>query len=49
MEDCVIIWHMTLFEDDIGHTIVRLVVEDRYYLWDSGVEKKNSPYGEYPE
>jgi len=32
MEDCVIIWHPMLFEDEIGHPIVRVVVEDKYSL-----------------
>jgi len=32
MEDCVIIWRPILFEDEIGHPTVRVVVEDRYSL-----------------
>jgi len=30
MEDWVIIWHPMLFEDEIGHPIERVAMEDQY-------------------
>jgi len=49
MEDCVIIWRLMIFEDEIGHPIVSVVVEDQYSLWDWGVQDKHSPHGTYPK
>ena len=49
MEDCVIIWHPMLFEDELGHPTVKSSHGEPTFFEDQGVQDKNSSHGAYPE